>query len=877
MFLRQWAAGAGGGTGNAPDDAPYLTNGSNATLTNEVDVTALGAAGLTFTSSVVNGGTPTLLTLSPGAHTACVASTEVIDVNFNLARTVEFATGALTTQRAVVIAAPTYAFVGASTISQASTLHVNGAPSTGANATITDSTALRVTGTATIATAAGIVPLGFQIVAYTLTLTGTTQVTSTGPAAVRIGRLTVTDTDVVTVNNASSLYINNSPLQAGSVTITNSYSIWVDNGNCRFDGTLGVGGSPTAATQLTVTQAVSTTGSPTALLVTGGAHTTLAASAEAIDVNFNLARTVQFATGALTTQRAVVIAAPTYGFVAASTISDAATVEISGAPVAGTNATITRRSALWAQGNVRVGAGLDTPAVASTTYLSVQGTGVNQVGARNTSVGVEASIHVEGDNNTASVGTRTNSPFSLAANNSNKWTVQAGGYLVAATGAEHIQTGGGTALLPGYAFGNNSTTGLFSTNAQQNIGFSTNGVERANLSNLGNWTLTQGISTTGSPVLFTVTGAAHTTLAASTEAIDVYLSLARTVQFATGALTTQRAVVIAAPTYGFVGASTVTNAVTVQITAAPAAGTNATFTNVTALTVGGAASIGPTSAGMLYSAINVPSHTVTVTGTTQVTSVGPSALSLAIVTVTDASAVTIDTAATLYIAGAVAQAGSATITNTYALWIDAGASRFDGVITQITNAIGTAATPGCSLVNTTDAANGAQQYSPGLVFTGEGWKTNATAESQPVDWMIQCRPSQGAAAPLSVLSFLSQVNGGGYVQRAYVQDNGNIYATQQVRGDASGAALYAPNGGAQVLAATGYDATAAAALKIGASTASGVWLGKSGGNIGFYGTAPTAQGAAIADASGGAVIDAEARTALNALLASTRLQGLIAT
>ena len=37
------------------------------------------------------------------------------------------------------------------------------------------------------------------------------------------------------------------------------------------------------------------------------------------------------------------------------------------------------------------------------------------------------------------------------------------------------------------------------------------------------------------------------------------------------------------------------------------------------------------------------------------------------------------------------------------------------------------------------------------------------------------------------------------------------------------------------------------------------------------------QGAAVADASGGAVIDTEARAALNALLARTRTHGLIAT
>lgn len=95
----------------------------------------------------------------------------------------------------------------------------------------------------------------------------------------------------------------------------------------------------------TITQVVATTGSPTAFTVTGAAHTTLTLSTEATDVNFNLARTVQFATGALTTQRAVRIQAPTYAFVGASTITNATTLELS-PPVAGTNATITNTSAL---------------------------------------------------------------------------------------------------------------------------------------------------------------------------------------------------------------------------------------------------------------------------------------------------------------------------------------------------------------------------------------------------------------------------------------------------------------------------------------------------------------------------------------------------
>ena len=56
-------------------------------------------------------------------------------------------------------------------------------------------------------------------------------------------------------------------------------------------------------------------------------------------------------------------------------------------------------------------------------------------------------------------------------------------------------------------------------------------------------------------------------------------------------------------------------------------------------------------------------------------------------------------------------------------------------------------------------------------------------------------------------------------------------------------------------------------------------LGSSGTALtwGVYGATAVVQGAAVADASGGATIDAEARTAINALLARIRSTGIIAT
>lgn len=136
-------------------------------------------------------------------------------------------------------------------------------------------------------------------------------------------------------------------------------------------------------------QAAATAGNPKAFLVAGGGHTALTASAEIIDVDFALDRTVQRNTGAVTTSRAFVVRAPTYSFVGASTITDSATLAITGAPVAGTNATITNNYALWVQaGSVRfagLGAGVvqaSTTGVLSSGTLSIAngGTGLTSAG-----------------------------------------------------------------------------------------------------------------------------------------------------------------------------------------------------------------------------------------------------------------------------------------------------------------------------------------------------------------------------------------------------------------------------------------------------------------------------------------------------------------
>jgi hypothetical protein len=77
-------------------------------------------------------------------------------------------------------------------------------------------------------------------------------------------------------------------------------------------------------------------------------HTALTASTES-PAFYLRPGTWQWATGALSEQRWFLLEAPTLEFVGASVISDAATFAITGAPIAGTNATITRAHSLWIQ------------------------------------------------------------------------------------------------------------------------------------------------------------------------------------------------------------------------------------------------------------------------------------------------------------------------------------------------------------------------------------------------------------------------------------------------------------------------------------------------------------------------------------------------
>ena len=94
---------------------------------------------------------------------------------------------------------------------------------------------------------------------------------------------------------------------------------------------------------------------------------------------------------------------------------------------------------------------------------------------------------------------------------------------------------------------------------------------------------------------------------------------------------------------------------------------------------------------------------------------------------------------------------------------DAGLTFGSNLLTVTKDAIGvTQGDYGLALVNTTAAAAGAQQYSPPIRLRGYGWKTDATAASQSVDFRAFVRPIERTAAPTGALDFQASINGGAY-------------------------------------------------------------------------------------------------------------------
>ncbi len=111
-----------------------------------------------------------------------------------------------------------------------------------------------------------------------------------------------------------------------------------------------------------------------------------------------------------------------------------------------------------------------------------------------------------------------------------------------------------------------------------------------------------------------------------------------------------------------------------------------------------------------------------------------------------------------YLASPPAIGGSAAAAGTFtALTSTTSAANLASNLTQAANT----SADGLTLIDSTAATVGAQQYSPRIRLTGQGWATTPVA-SRTIDWIIEAQPIQGTTNPSTNLAFSYQINGGGY-------------------------------------------------------------------------------------------------------------------
>jgi len=172
---------------------------------------------------------------------------------------------------------------------------------------------------------------------------------------------------------------------------------------------------------------------------------------------------------------------------------------------------------------------------------------------------------------------------------------------------------------------------------------------------------------------------------------------------------------------------------------------------------------------------------------------------------------------------------------------------------SITKTVGVTSADGLVLTNTTAAAAGAQQWSPRLHLTSQGWKTDATAASQTTDWIIENQSVQGAANPTTNLVLSSQLNAAGYTARLTLKSDGSINVptgTATIAGPAiamgtGGNFLYGTNNGVLF----GYGGVAY--VNVGAS-GNGIIIGQANSWLGFISGTPDSNNPDVRLVRGGA-------------------------
>lgn len=337
--------------------------------------------GLTVAPDAATGAVTSPLVVTTPAHTALTASTAKPWVSV-AAQTWQWATGSIDDQHFIEFLAPTMAFVGASVVGRATTIYA-AAPLAGTNATLTTSAAAVLcaptAGSYALICDKDVAAGANKYISFTrqdvekvrIELDASDVLQITGPAGAGIystsGYVRALEATGVKAqyNNGPFLLINTAAISLNSQTVLDKF---------------GYGGAPTAFHHF-ITYSQTSGAVPMFQYDSAAANTNRTASTEVPEVDWNIAQTFEWATGALTTQRFFRVRQPTVAFVGASTLTDAYTVYIDGPPDQGDNATITNPWALGigtgavnistgATGGGLLGLRLNNPTVADNTTRS---------------------------------------------------------------------------------------------------------------------------------------------------------------------------------------------------------------------------------------------------------------------------------------------------------------------------------------------------------------------------------------------------------------------------------------------------------------------------------------------------------------------------
>ncbi|MEO5646655.1 MAG: tail fiber domain-containing protein [Candidatus Paceibacterota bacterium] len=250
-----------------------------------------------------------------------------------------------------------------------------------------------------------------NVISSTITDTSTAASgTATNAMFTTFGIPTLNSTNTsVTDTNAATVYIAGAPVAGTNTTITNPYALYVAGGNSFFNGNISNSGTfitsgATVASSSSSARFGVGTASPSASLAidtssfsTSNTFNTAGMGLHVLNSTYNSLTS----SGTITTQGTNTFGTPTLAASSATTLTNASTLYIDGAPSAGTNVTITNPYALYVNsGNAFFGGGISTP---GGIYSGTSNTTSNffAVGSANTVLSSAASgIQLAGSTNT---------------------------------------------------------------------------------------------------------------------------------------------------------------------------------------------------------------------------------------------------------------------------------------------------------------------------------------------------------------------------------------------------------------------------------------------------------------------------------------------